>query len=158
MTYLLQLNRTLAGAGIAFLLVGCAASDPGLRAALARAEARPELGRTALRPYAEKGDKRAIERICIAYGESMDSRVREAEHEQAFAWCQLAANGGSVEAQFFLGRFYHWGIGVAEDKVAALRWYTEAARHGHAQAEDAKCVLEGKSAVCRNWVTGCRLM
>lgn len=153
-----HLQRTVTIAGVALTMPGCVASDPGLRAALAQAEARPELGRAALRPYADKGDKHAITRICIAYGESMDSRVRETEREQAFAWCQQAANSGNAQAQFYLGRFYHWGIGVPEDRVAAHRWYTEAARHGHAQAEDATRGLEGKSAVCRNWVTGCRLM
>jgi TPR repeat protein len=152
------LQRAVMTAGLALMMLGCVASDPGLRAALAQADARPEQGRTALRPYAENGDRHAIERICVAYGKSIDSQVRELEREQAFAWCQQAASAGNIEAQFFLGRFHQWGIGVAVVQPAAHRWHTEAARRGHAQSDDARRGLEGKSALCRNWVTGCRLI
>ena len=151
-------DRVATVATVAAMLAGCVASDPALRAALNDVQSRPELARKSLRPYAEKGDARAIAHICVAYGRSMDSEVREREREQAFVWCQQAATAGDLGAQFHLGRFYHWGIGVAENRVAAMRWYTEAARRGHAEAEDAKRGLEGNPAVCRNWVTGCRLM
>lgn len=125
------------------MLAGCVASDPGLRAAINDVQARPEIARKALRPYAEKGDARAIAAICVAYGRSIDSTVLGPEREQAFAWCQMAANAGDLRALFYLGRFYHWGIGVAEDWVAAMRWYTAAATRGHAEAEDAKRGLQG---------------
>ena len=143
---------------LASILPGCVASDPALRAAINDVQSRPQLARKALRPYAEKGEAIAIAHICVAYGRSIDSEVRGPEREQAFAWCQQAASAGNLGAQFYLGHFYHWGIGVAEDRVAALRWYSAAASRGHTEAEDAKRGLEGKSAVCRNRVTGCRLM
>ena len=143
---------------VVLMLLGCPASDPGLRAAINDVASRPESARTALRPYAEKGDANAMAHICIAYGRSMDSAVRALEREQAFAWCQQAAGAGNIDAQFYLGRFLHWGIGVTEDRVAALRWYAEAASRGHVEAENARRGLQGKSAVCKNWVTGCRLM
>ena len=152
----LKLRRVWAA--VATMVAGCVASDPALRAAINNVQSQPELARKSLRPYAEKGDANATAHICVAYGRSIDSEVHGPEREQAFAWCQQAASAGNLGAQFYLGRFYHWGIGVAEDRVAALRWYTAAASRGHAEAEDAKRGLEGKSAVCRNWVTGCRLM
>ena len=115
------------------------------------------------RPYAEKGHARAIARICVDYGRSIDlgSTVRAPEREQAFAWCrQAAAAGGSGHsgAQFYRRRFYHCGTGVAKDRPVVRRWYTESAGRGHAEAEDAKRGLEGKPAVCRNWVAGRKLM
>ena len=152
----LKLSRLWAA--VATMVAGCVASDPALRAAINDVQSQPELARKSLRSYAEKGDANAIAHICVAYGRSIDSEVRGPEREQAFAWCQQAASAGNLGAQFHLGRFYHWGIGVAEDRVAALRWYSAAASRGHAEAEDAKRALEGKSPVFRNWVTGCRLM
>lgn len=139
-------------------LPGCSASDPVLRQAMSEVELRPESARVKLRPFAEEGNPVAIAQICIAYGRSMDSTVRSPEREQAFSWCQTAANAGNADSQYHLGNFYMWGVGTAEDRVEALRWYTESARHGNAQAEDARRGMEGKPAVCKNWITGCRLM
>lgn len=139
-------------------LPGCSATDPALRQAIAEVDRRPETARIKLRPFADQGNPVAVAQICIAYGRSMDSTVRSPEREQAFAWCQKAANAGSVDSQYHLGNFYMWGVGTAQDHVAALRWYTESARQGNAQAENAKRGIEGKSAVCKNWITGCRLM
>ena len=141
-----------------FSLLGCSATDPALRQAMSELDRRPESARVKLRPFAEQGNPIAIAHICIAYGRSMGSKVRSPEREQAFAWCKTAANAGSVDSQYHLGNFYLWGVGTAEDRVAALRWYTESARQGNAQAEDAKRGMEGKAAVCKNWITGCRLM
>ncbi len=139
------------------MLAGCAATDPALRQAIAEAEQRPSSARIKLRPFAEQGNETAIAQICIAYGRSLDSTVPLAERERVFAWCQHAAAAGNTEAQYFLGRSYHWGLGTSEDRAMALRWYTEAASKGHAAAEDAKRGLEGKSTVCKNWVTNCRM-
>lgn len=114
----------------ALLLSGCSATDPVLRQAIAEVAKQPNSARIKLRPFAEKGDETAIAQICIAYGRSMDSRVRSPEREQAFAWCQHAAAAGNTEAQYHLGNFYAWGIGTLEDRALALRWYREAASHG----------------------------
>lgn len=153
----MQMKRQLLAICAVLMLSGCGVSDPALRQGIAAVDRRPELARVQLRPFAEQGNDAAIAPICIAYGRSMDSRVRSPEREQAFAWCQHAAAAGNTEAQYHLGNFYAWGIGTAENRELALHWYSEAARHGHNAAEDAKRGLEGKSAVCRNLITGCRL-
>ncbi|MEO7252913.1 MAG: tetratricopeptide repeat protein [Casimicrobium sp.] len=139
-------------------LPGCSTADPAMREAMSELDQRPESARVKLRPFAEQGNPVAIAQICIAYGRSMDSMVRSPEREQAFSWCQTAANAGSAESQYHLGNFYMWGLGTAEDRAEALRWYTESARQGNEHAEDAKRGMEGKPAVCKNWITGCRLM
>jgi TPR repeat protein len=149
--------RWLSGVFMLPMLLACAATDPALQQGIADVSARPERARVALRPFAEQGNEAAITHICIAHGRSMDSQVRSPEREQAFAWCEHAANAGNVEAQYHLGNFYAWGVGTAENRALALRWYTEAAGHGHARAEDAKRGLEGKSAICRNPITNCKL-
>ncbi len=139
-------------------LPGCSASDPALRQAMSAVELRPESPRVKLRRFAEQGNPVAIAQICIACGRSMDSTVRSPEREQALSWCQKAADAGSADSHYHLGNFYMWGVGTAEDRVEALRWYTASARQGNAQAENAKRGIEGKATVCKNWITGCRLM
>ena len=151
--------RALAVGAVALLalLAACAASDPVLRQGLADVAARPERARVTLRPFAEQGNETAIAQICIAYGRSMDSQVRSPERERAFGWCEHAAIAGNVDAQYHLGFFHALGIGTPANRDLALRWYTEAARRGHAQAEDARRGFEGLPAVCRNPITNCRL-
>lgn len=141
----------------ACLLPACAASDPALRQAIADVAERPESARIKLRPFAEQGVETAIAQICIAYGRSMDYRVRDPEREQAFAWCRHAAGAGNVEAQYHLGMFYKMGIGTPEDRVAALQWYRQSASHGHEEAENEARGLEGKSRLCKNLITHCRM-
>ncbi len=157
----MSIKRFLSAAPALFAalsLPGCTTTDPLLRQAVSEVELRPESARVKLRPFAEQGNSVAIAQICIAYGRSMNSTVRSPEREQAFAWCKKAATAGSVDSQYHLGNFYMWGVGTAEDRAEALRWYTESARQGNAQAENAKRGMEGKPAVCKNWITGCRLM
>jgi len=144
-------------AAIALALLACAAADPALRQAIAEVADRPESARIKLRPFAEQGNEAAITHICIAYGRGMDYRVRDAERAQAFAWCAHAARAGHVDAQYHLGMFYKSGIGTAEDKVAALQWYRQAAAHGHEEAENEARGLEGRPRVCKNWITQCRM-
>ncbi len=141
----------------AIFTTACAAYDPALRQAISEVEDRPASARIKLRPFAEQGNAAAIAQICIAYGNSMDCRVREAERAQAFAWCQHAAIAMHTESQFILGNFYMSGIGVAEDKIAALRWYRQAASHWHEEAENKARGIEGRSRVCRNFITNCRM-
>jgi TPR repeat protein len=153
-----RLGPALAAAVLcAMLLPGCETTDPALQQAMSEVAAQPGSARVKLRPFAEQGNERAITQICIAYGRSMDSQVRGPERAEAFGWCRHAAAGGDADAEFHLGRFHAWGIGTVEDRAMALHWYTQAASHGHAEAEDAKRGLEGESAVCRNWITNCRM-
>ncbi len=142
---------------LALTLSACAAADPALRQAIAEVADRPESARIKLRPFAQQGNEMAITQICIAYGRSMDYRVHDPERAQAFAWCAHAAHAGHVEAQYNLDMFYKSGIGTAEDKVAALQWYRQAAAHGHEEAENEARGLEGRSRVCKNWITQCRM-
>jgi len=138
-------------------LSGCGTTDPALRQAIAEVQKQPHLARVKLRPFAEQGNETAIIQICIAYGRSMDTDVRGAERVQAYSWCQTAAEIGNPEAQYFLGRYYHWGIGTPENLKMALYWYTKSASQGFPEAEDAKRGMEGKPPVCKNWITGCKL-
>ena len=142
---------------LAALAVGCATSDPALDAAVADVKRNPGRARIALRPFAMQGNELAIAQICQAYGSSLDSDVRQPEREQAFGWCTHAARGGDVQSQYVLGSFYASGIGVEQDRELALNWYLQAAGHGHREAIDAARGLQGLPAICRNWVTNCKL-
>jgi len=138
-------------------LVACSSIDPALRQALADATARPSKGRVALRPFAEQGNALAIARICVAYGQSIDSEVGQRERARAFAWCEHAARAGDLESQYHLGMFLKSGIGTLEDKSAALHWYREAAARGHRLAENEARGLEGQARLCSKPITGCRM-
>lgn len=142
---------------LALALSGCGAADPVLKQAIHDVAERPEAARIKLRPYAEQGNPTAIAQVCVAYGRSMDYKVRGDERAQAFEWCKQAANGGSIEAQYHLGMFYKSGIGTMEDRSAALHWFTRAASHRHVEAENEARGLEGKSRLCRNLITNCRM-
>lgn len=48
----------------------------------------------------------------------------------------LAADLGHAEAQYALGCCFDNGIGIPEDKDAAIRWYREAAKQGYADAQN----------------------
>jgi hypothetical protein len=143
--------------GIAWSVLGCASTDPALRQAISEVKQQPELARLHLRPFAQQGNQAAITQICIAYGRSLDSAVAQAERQEAFAWCAQAAAWGDAQAQYFLGRFHHSGIGTPPSRDLALHWYTQAANQGHAGAEDARRGMQGQAAVCKNPITGCKL-
>lgn len=139
------------------LTAGCATSDPALDAAVADVKQHPGRARVALRPFAAQGNELAIAQICAAYGSSLDSEVGQPEREQAFAWCAHAARAGDVQSQYVLGSFYASGIGVGQDRTLALNWYLQAAGHGHREATDAARGLQGLPALCRNWITNCKM-
>jgi TPR repeat protein len=149
--------RTLLGLLAALLVFGCAATDPMLRSAIEVSKKNPTAARVKLRPFALQGDPKAEAAICEAYGRSIDSEVRNREREEAFGWCVRAANAGHLESQYHLGSFYLQGNGVKEDRAMALRWFTVAAERGHLRAEDSRRGLLGLPAVCRNWITNCRM-
>lgn len=142
---------------LATVLLGCGATDPVLKQAIQDVAERPEAARMKLRPYAEQGNPTAIAQICIAYGRSMDYKVRSTERAQAFGWCKQAASGANIEAQYYLGMFYKSGIGTLEDREAALHWFKEAASQRHAESENEARGLEGKRRVCKNFITNCRM-
>lgn len=138
-------------------LVGCASFDPALNQAIAEAERSPKIGRVKLLPFAEKGGSLAIAHSCIAWGRGLDGSSDNKTREKYFAWCRQAAETGHMDAQFYVGRLYEWGIGTPKSSEQALSWYRLAAGQGHAQAEDSRRAMEGLPAVCRNWITNCRM-
>ncbi|WP_295429619.1 tetratricopeptide repeat protein [uncultured Thiodictyon sp.] len=150
-----QLRSALLCVGL--ILSGCV-TDPVLRQAISEASANPGPAIAKLRPFAEEGNIDAIVEICVAYGRSIDSSAPLDERKRAFEWCRTAARSGSAASQYHLGNFHAWGIGTTEDRSAALQWYRQAASQGHVAAEDAARALEGKPSICRNPITGCRLM
>ena len=50
-------------------------------------------------------------------------------------WLRKAADQGYAPAQYYLGRAYSSGDGVAEDLAEAVRWYRKAADQGDAAAQ-----------------------
>ena len=71
---------------------------------------------------------------------------------QGVVWCTSAPEGqqklldahrrlrdladrGNTDAQFALGEMHASGRGVAQDKSAAAKWFSEAAKHGHTRAQ-----------------------
>ena len=53
----------------------------------------------------------------------------------AMRWYTSAAEAGSADAQFFLGRMFETGANREVDPVAALGWYRKAAEQGHRLAQ-----------------------
>ena len=54
--------------------------------------------------------------------------------DEGIAWIKKAADGGQVDAQLQLGRFYANGIGVAKDPQMGRAWLTMASGAGSAEA------------------------
>jgi uncharacterized protein len=50
-------------------------------------------------------------------------------------WYRKAADQGSANAQFNLGKMYDDGDGVLQDYAEALKWYRKAADQGNASAQ-----------------------
>ncbi len=141
----------------ALVFSGCSVMEPALQQGITQVAIQPELARIQLRPFAEQANPIAITQICIAYGRSMDWRVKNGAWIQVFEWGEEAANKGNSDAQYHLGNFYAWGVGTPENPQMALRWYSRAAGQGHVAAEDAKRAMEGKPPVCKNLITNCRM-
>ena len=55
----------------------------------------------------------------------------EQDYVEAFKWIKKGAEGGSIKAQFNLGRMYSKGEGVEQDYAEALNWYMKSAEHGN---------------------------
>ena len=48
----------------------------------------------------------------------------------------LAQKQGNADAQFYLGKMYHFGYGVSQDEPLAAKWITLAAEQGQAAAQN----------------------
>jgi len=51
--------------------------------------------------------------------------------EQRIMWLQRAATQGHADGQYYLGRRYCYGRGVAQSAAEAVRWFVEAGKQGH---------------------------
>jgi TPR repeat protein len=74
--------------------------------------------------------------------EAMENWRREREQEAAESAekAREAAEGGSVNAQYYLGLCYIHGVGVPEDRAEAEKWWRRAAEQGYTRAQ---CGLAG---------------
>ncbi len=50
-------------------------------------------------------------------------------------WFTKAAEQGYFKAEFYLGKMYYNGLGVAQDYIEAGKWFKKAAIQGHAEAQ-----------------------
>lgn len=66
--------------------------------------------------------------LAEAYGQPVD-------YEYGVGWHEKAAEEGSAEFQYRLGRFYETGLETAPDLAAARHWYGRAAEQGHPTAQ-----------------------
>ena len=68
------------------------------------------------------------------------------KYKEAFAKFSDAAQQGNKKAQYYLGRCYDKGRGVAEDNVKAFEWYNKSALQDYhkAQYEVGRCYKKGK--------------
>ncbi len=68
------------------------------------------------------------------------------KYNEAFPKFLSAAEKGNKKAQYYLGRCYDKGRGVAQDKKAAFQWYQKSADQEYAKAQYrlGKCYLKGK--------------
>jgi len=67
------------------------------------------------------------------------------DYESAYRWA-LQAGNESGQAAYLLGEMYAQGLGVAQDKSAAAKWFRKSAALGYAQAESALRNLVSASA------------
>ncbi|MBQ3657133.1 MAG: sel1 repeat family protein [Bacteroidales bacterium] len=68
------------------------------------------------------------------------------KYNEAFVKFKSAAEQGNKKAQYYLGRCYAKGRGVAEDDKAAFEWYQKSANQDYAKAQYrlGKCYMKGK--------------
>ena len=55
---------------------------------------------------------------------------------EALPYLENAANSGSAEAQFLIGKMFHQALGVSPDYTKAFHWYKKSAEQGNAKAQN----------------------
>jgi hypothetical protein len=68
---------------------------------------------------------------CLLFAGAAAAVEVPATYGDAMRWYKRAAEGGSANAQFFLGRMYETGQSRKRDPAAAVTWYRKAADQGH---------------------------
>ncbi len=139
----------LAGAG-----EGESLSDEDKREAWAAIRPDDEVQLTAL---AEGGDVRSL--IGLAYLRQ-DPNSERYDPAEAFDYLKRAAEAGSAEAQYELGRALEKGIGASQDPAEAIRWYRLAADQGFGDALNdlGYLYLQGTPALPRDVKRGIDLL
>jgi localization factor PodJL len=79
---------------------------------------------------AGRGHVKAMHNLAVLLSEAGEGR----DLGRAVAWFEKAARHGLVDSQFNLAVLYVRGLGVAQDPVAAYRWFALAARQGDQEA------------------------
>lgn len=111
----------------AFVLGSYRIADPEIRAALSR---RVDMENLFLRA-AQRGDIVAKRDYAILVRDTAASLV---DLQTSARWLQEAADGGDIVAMAELGRALAYGIGIPEDKAAALVLLEQAERAGNVEA------------------------
>ena len=62
----------------------------------------------------------------------VEAAIKAGDYRDAFALLQGPAREGHAKSQYYMGMFYHNGLGVLEDAVEASKWYRLAAEQGDA--------------------------
>jgi len=57
------------------------------------------------------------------------------DYAKALTEFQALADQGNMQAQYFLGLFYHNGFGVKRNQAEALKWFEKAAKQGEVQSQ-----------------------
>jgi uncharacterized protein len=87
-------------------------------------------------PLADGGNAVAQERLAIMY---FYGRGVPEDEDKALQWARRSADQGNLDAMYFIGNMYVFGDrlpkSVQDPDQEAARWYFEAARKGHAEAE-----------------------
>jgi localization factor PodJL len=79
---------------------------------------------------AGRGHVKAMHNLAVLLAEAGEGR----DLARAVGWFEKAARHGLVDSQFNLAVLYVRGLGVAEDRLAAYRWFALASRQGDQEA------------------------
>ena len=66
----------------------------------------------------------------------VEAAIKAGDYREAFALLQGPAKEGHAKSQYYMGMFYHNGLGVLEDVVEASVWYRLAAEQGDAESQN----------------------
>ena len=72
---------------------------------------------------------------CLLFAGAATAVEVPTTYGDAMRWYRQAAEAGSANAQFFLGRMYETGQSRKRDPAAAATWYRKAADQGHRLAQ-----------------------
>lgn len=86
-----------------------------------------------IREKADKGD--AYSQYLMGYSYNNGVNGANQDLAQARSWFIKAANNGFGAAAYFMGWYYYYGEGVAQNMGEALKWYTKAAELGMSEAK-----------------------